>query len=195
VATAESRNRTAKAVWTGPPGPTDAAEGGPPYWHHAIDSKVVYKRMRRPTAALAIAIATLFATAPPALAAVQPYGTNDAGGFRNVLPAGEAGVDNAVEGALFEANGTIPAHFDDQLPLYRDLVYSDPTLTDSQVGNFFPPKPVPRGAAELARRRADGHAAPALRRGLPEGPAAGVQRPKHVHLRLGDRDPAVPVSK
>ena len=28
-------------------------------------------------------------------AAIQPYGTNDAGGFRNVLPPGEAGTDNA----------------------------------------------------------------------------------------------------
>ncbi len=85
---------------------------------------------------LAVAFGAL-AGAAPALAAVQPYGTNDAGGFRNVLPAGEAGVDNAVEGALFEANATIPPHFDDQLPLYRDLVYADPTLTDAQVGNFF----------------------------------------------------------
>ena len=26
----------------------------------------------------------------------QPYATNDAGGFRNVLPAGEGGLDNAT---------------------------------------------------------------------------------------------------
>ena len=42
----------------------------------------------------------------PASADVQPYGTNDAGGFRNVLPPGEAGTDNALQLALFQADGT-----------------------------------------------------------------------------------------
>jgi len=67
----------------------------------------------------------------------QPYGTNDAGGFRDVLPAGEAGVDNALDLAKYELNGTIPPHFDDQLPLYENLVYADPTLTVGQVGSYF----------------------------------------------------------
>ncbi len=31
-----------------------------------------------------------------AAAPVQPYAANDAGGFRNVLPAGENGLDNAA---------------------------------------------------------------------------------------------------
>src|SRR5437763_523691 len=66
-----------------------------------------------------------------------PYGANDAGGFRNVLPAGEAGVDNTADLGLFEANGRIPPHFNDQLPLYANLVYADPTLTDAQVPNYF----------------------------------------------------------
>ena len=39
--------------------------------------------------------------------------------------------------AKFEAAGTIPPHFNDQLPLYTGLVYADPTLTDAQVGNYF----------------------------------------------------------
>jgi acyl-homoserine lactone acylase PvdQ len=66
-----------------------------------------------------------------------PYGSNDAGGFRNVLPTGEAGVDNAGDLARFKATGRIPPHFDDQLPLYENLVYADPHLTDSQVPQFF----------------------------------------------------------
>ncbi len=66
-----------------------------------------------------------------------PYGTNDAGGFLNVLPAGEAGVDNSVDLAKYEAFGTIPPHYEDQLPLYENLVYADPTLTDAQVPNYF----------------------------------------------------------
>ena len=40
------------------------------------------------------AMLVLLAAAGSASAAVQPYGTNDAGGFRNVLPPGENGLDN-----------------------------------------------------------------------------------------------------
>src|SRR5262249_49328970 len=59
----------------------------------------------------------------------QPYGTNDAGGFRNVLPPGENGFDNAAQLAAFEATGQRPAHNDDQLAMYRDLLYAVPGLT------------------------------------------------------------------
>jgi acyl-homoserine lactone acylase PvdQ len=75
--------------------------------------------------------------AAPVYPAAEPYGTHDAGGFRNVLPAGEAGVDNAVDLAAFETARTIPPHFADQLPLYENLVYADPTLTVSQVSRYF----------------------------------------------------------
>jgi acyl-homoserine lactone acylase PvdQ len=91
-------------------------------------------------AALGLLAAALITLAPAASALAQspaPYGVNDAGGFRNVLPAGEAGVDNVGDLASFEAQGTIPPHFDDQLPLYTGLVYADPTLTDAQVGSYF----------------------------------------------------------
>jgi hypothetical protein len=47
-------------------------------------------------------------------AAVQPYGTHDAGGFRNVLPPGAKGVDNAVELAAFLTAGLYPSHWIDQ---------------------------------------------------------------------------------
>jgi len=47
--------------------------------------------------------------------AAQPYGANDGGGFRNILPPGENGFDNAAQLAAFEATGTRPAHFSDQL--------------------------------------------------------------------------------
>ena len=68
---------------------------------------------------------------------VQPYGTNDAGGFRNVLPAGENGLDNAVQLAEFELNGTYPPHFEDQLPLYANLLHASPTLTHEQIASYF----------------------------------------------------------
>jgi acyl-homoserine lactone acylase PvdQ len=86
---------------------------------------------------LAATAVTLGIAAAPAGAQVTPYGTNDAGGFLNVLPPGEAGVDNAVQFAAYEAAHLIPAHFSDQQPLYQNLIYADPTLTDAQVPSYF----------------------------------------------------------
>src|SRR5436309_4447377 len=83
------------------------------------------------------AIALLLAGPTVARADVAPYGTNDAGGFRNVLPAGEAGTDNAQQLAQFEATGQRPAHWDDQQPLYTGLLYASPTLTHDQIGSYF----------------------------------------------------------
>jgi acyl-homoserine lactone acylase PvdQ len=58
-------------------------------------------------------------------------------GFRNVLPPGEAGVDNAAQLGRFLADGTRPAHWDDQQPLYEGLLYASPTLTDADVPKYF----------------------------------------------------------
>ena len=86
-----------------------------------------------------VAVLFLALACAPASAAgdVQPYGTNDAGGFRNVLPPGQAGTDNAVQLAAFQASGTRPAHWDDQQPLYEGLLYASPTLTDADVPKYF----------------------------------------------------------
>jgi acyl-homoserine lactone acylase PvdQ len=73
----------------------------------------------------------------PAVAAVQPYGTNDAGGFRNVLPPGENGLDNFSQLLAFRGLGALPPHFADQQPLYENLVYGSPTLTEAQIPNYF----------------------------------------------------------
>ena len=87
---------------------------------------------------LVVLAITVLAFAPAvARADVQPYGTNDSGGFRNVLPAGEAGTDNAAQLAQFEATGQRPAHWDDQLPLYANLLYASPSLTDADVPSYF----------------------------------------------------------
>lgn len=84
-----------------------------------------------------VACVLFLAIAPAALAASQPYGTNDAGGFRNVLPPGENGLDTLAEIFAFRGNGAIPPHFADQQPLYENLVYGSPTLTDDGVGAYF----------------------------------------------------------
>jgi acyl-homoserine lactone acylase PvdQ len=77
--------------------------------------------------------ATAQAGGPPA----EPYGAHDAGGFLNVLPPGENGLDNAVQLAQFELTGQTPPHWDDQQPLYENLLYGSPGLTDSKVGDYF----------------------------------------------------------
>src|SRR5947199_8758379 len=102
--------------------------------------EVLSAGVRRTLAAAALVCAALLALAGAgrALAASPaPYGQHDAGGFLNVLPAGEAGVDNAAQFAQFESTGKPPPHFEDQLPLYANLVYADPTLTPPQVHRYF----------------------------------------------------------
>jgi acyl-homoserine lactone acylase PvdQ len=91
-------------------------------------------------AALPLFLATLAiaASAQPAAAAVPaPYGTNDAGGFRNVLPPGENGRDTFQQVLEFRGPGRLPPHFADQQPLYENLVYGAPTLTEAQIPNFY----------------------------------------------------------
>src|SRR6476660_4648387 len=78
------------------------------------------------------------ATSPAATGpAPSPYGTDDAGGFRNVLPPGSKGVDNAADLARFQASAQRPEHFDDQQPLHDGLIGASPHLTYAQVGQFF----------------------------------------------------------
>ena len=70
------------------------------------------------------AVAALLLVCAPAFArdAVEPYGAHDARGFRNILPPGEAGTDNAAQLAQFEATGDRPKHWTDQQPLYDRLI-------------------------------------------------------------------------
>ncbi|HEV7459720.1 MAG TPA: penicillin acylase family protein, partial [Solirubrobacteraceae bacterium] len=87
---------------------------------------------------LAAALLSALALAAPAVADDAPYGQNDAGGFRNVLPAGQGGTDNALQLAAFQANSSaLPPHFDDQLGLYTGLVFGSPALTHDQIPNYF----------------------------------------------------------
>ncbi|HEX8074387.1 MAG TPA: penicillin acylase family protein [Thermoleophilaceae bacterium] len=89
-------------------------------------------------AALAAAAAALVLAAPaPAADPVQPYGAGDAGGFRNINPPGTTGLDNVFQLASFQATGERPPHWDDQLPLYRDLMYASPTLTHDQIAKYY----------------------------------------------------------
>jgi acyl-homoserine lactone acylase PvdQ len=94
---------------------------------------------KRARALTSFVVALIFAAAlaPAASAAPSPFGTNDAGGFRNVLPPGENGLDSVQQLFQYRGPGVLPAHFADQQPLYENLVYGAPTLTEDQIPNFF----------------------------------------------------------
>jgi acyl-homoserine lactone acylase PvdQ len=83
------------------------------------------------------ALLALVAFAPAVTAAPAPYGTDDAGGFRNVLPPGENGTASFAQILAFRGPGLLPPHFADQQPLYENLLYASPTLTEDQIPSYF----------------------------------------------------------
>jgi hypothetical protein len=94
-----------------------------------------------------VALAFLAAAGP---AVGQGTDVPDFGGFRNVLPAGQGETVNAQELAAFQANGERPRSFSTQLPLYTDLMYAAPALTDADLDRYFKPARfgVPDGEVE-----------------------------------------------
>jgi acyl-homoserine lactone acylase PvdQ len=94
-------------------------------------------RALRRSAAPAVFLFVAVLGVATASAASQPYGTNDAGGFRNVLPPGENGLATLGQIFAFRGTGVIPPHFADQQNLYEDLLYAAPGLTDEQVPLYF----------------------------------------------------------
>jgi acyl-homoserine lactone acylase PvdQ len=74
---------------------------------------------------------------PSAGAAPQPYGTNDSGGFRNVLPPGANGLDSFQQLLEFKGLGHLPPHFSDQQALYENLLYAAPTLSEAQIPSYY----------------------------------------------------------
>lgn len=85
----------------------------------------------------AVLLAGTLPVAAHAAPAPQPYGTNDATGFRDILPPGTNGRTNLLELATFRALGTRPSHNDDQLAMYRDLAFAAPRLTAEDLPRFF----------------------------------------------------------
>jgi hypothetical protein len=91
-------------------------------------------------AAASAALAAAFAlAAAPAAAAPAPggYGQDSSGGFRDVLPPGTNGLANGVDLARFFGGGQRPPHNDDQMPLYRDLLYASPGLSAANLPKYF----------------------------------------------------------
>jgi acyl-homoserine lactone acylase PvdQ len=88
--------------------------------------------------------------APAAHAQVQPYGTSDYGGFRNILPPGTNGFDDAAQLAQFEGTGARPEHNDDQLSMYSNLTTAAGSITPATIPDYFKDATfgVPSGDAE-----------------------------------------------
>ena len=109
-------------------------------------------------------VALVLALAPPAAAQlpqlpglpggggpqspVQPFATNDGGGFWNILPPGANGHANAVElGAFLAAcppgastdcpDAPRPKHSSRELGMYGDLVYASPGLSAEDIPKYF----------------------------------------------------------
>jgi acyl-homoserine lactone acylase PvdQ len=97
------------------------------------------RRGRIGLVAATAAVAVVCGGASPAQSAPPPYPYqhNDFGGFRNILPPGQGQGVNALEAANFLAAGNRPAHDDDQLQMYEDLVYATPGLPESRIGDFY----------------------------------------------------------
>jgi acyl-homoserine lactone acylase PvdQ len=75
--------------------------------------------------------------ATPAVADVQPYRTNDYGGFTDVLPPGTNGRSNLVDLAAFLATGARPPHNDDQRAMYARLLSATPGVDAQTIGLLF----------------------------------------------------------
>ena len=88
-------------------------------------------------AAAAGAAAPGLAPAPASADPVQPYQFNDGLGFHDILPPGANGLDNAGQLAAWEVNQARPAHNDDQLAMYRDLVYVAPHLQPQDLNRYY----------------------------------------------------------
>jgi acyl-homoserine lactone acylase PvdQ len=106
----------------------------------------------RRTLLVALAALGLLVPLVPARAAapVAPFGANDYGGFRDVLPPGTNGLLTAAQLAAFRATGVRPRHSDDQLAMYRDLLTAAPGLSAATLPAYFKDATfgVPAGQAE-----------------------------------------------
>src|ERR1700733_12282049 len=98
----------------------------------------------------AVALVAGLLVVPAATAQVQPYGTDDYGGFRNILPPGTNGFDNLAQLAQFKATGTPPEHSSDQLQMYSRLTQAAGSITDATLPQYFKDATfgVPPGDAE-----------------------------------------------
>jgi len=97
------------------------------------------KVRRRVVAAAAVCVVAIGTLAVPAGASAEggAYQQDDGLGFHDILPPGTNGLDNALSLAQFETGGTRPAHNDDQLAMYRDLLFAAPHMPAADLGKYY----------------------------------------------------------
>ncbi len=86
--------------------------------------------------AAALSLAGLTAAAPSGAVAVPSF-VPDSGGFRSVLAFGEGQTVNAADLARYEANGTRPASFTDQVAPYNGLITAAPHVTTAGLNDLY----------------------------------------------------------
>ncbi|MHB8659281.1 MAG: penicillin acylase family protein [Solirubrobacteraceae bacterium] len=94
-------------------------------------------RAVRYVAVLSCAAAGALFAAPSCVASVEPYGTGDYGGFRDVLPPGTNGLVNTPQLGAYELTKAKPPHNDDQLAMYSNLTAAAPGIRSAQLGDFY----------------------------------------------------------
>jgi acyl-homoserine lactone acylase PvdQ len=88
--------------------------------------------------AVVAAVLAVFVPSAGAAPAPRPYGHNDHGGFRNILPPAQGRNANLAQVAAFQANGTYPPHTSDQqLSMYTGLMYATPGLAATEIRTFY----------------------------------------------------------
>ena len=89
--------------------------------------------------ATAVSVAGLLSAGADAATLPSGYRLNDYanGQAMSILPPGENGLVNATDALAFETTGQRPAHSQDQLGQYANLLYGYPNLTDSTLSTYF----------------------------------------------------------
>ncbi|HEY2775844.1 MAG TPA: penicillin acylase family protein [Candidatus Binatia bacterium] len=77
-----------------------------------------------------------------AMAAAVVASADDNGLFLNILPPGNNGYMTTGEALAFLNDGTVPANFNDQTPIYAALTYAAPGITDDHLTSYFKPAPL-----------------------------------------------------
>ena len=82
-------------------------------------------------------LAVTAAAAPPGSAAAGTSFAPDQGGFHSVLAYGEGQTVNAADLAGYEAAGTVPSSFTDQVAAYNGLITAAPHVTAADLGRLY----------------------------------------------------------
>ena len=94
-------------------------------------------RSRTATAVLTLVLVLRCSCGAGAQAASSPTGPMTPAAFATCCRPGRTGSRPFLRSSPSVALGALPPHFADQQPLYENLVYGSPTLTDAQVPDFF----------------------------------------------------------